>query len=240
VLLFDFTVSSASEVTLRSYSYAGGTNAQGQMIQGGGFDPILALFDAAGVFIADNDDGGPTNVPTDPSTGAAFDVFFKSVLQPGSYKVAVTAFPNFAVRPNLSNGFSGGGTLGGRSPGFAFDVLGASAASGPGQNNPPPPSPAPTVIAFGRRLNADGTFVSGPRFFEQLGFNSSSAAANFASGSSFNNLAVGQAVPVPPATPPPPPPPPAPPPVALAPVSGAEVVVGPIAAATSRRGSGRW
>jgi hypothetical protein len=75
VLFFDFSVTSPSDVTLRSYSYAGGTNAQGQTIQSGGFDPILALFDAAGALIGQNDDGDNGNVPIDPLTGVAFDVF---------------------------------------------------------------------------------------------------------------------------------------------------------------------
>lgn len=44
VLLFNFNVGSTSQVTLRTYSYAGGTNAAGTVIANGGFDPILALF----------------------------------------------------------------------------------------------------------------------------------------------------------------------------------------------------
>jgi hypothetical protein len=229
VLFFDFTVASPSEVTLRSYSYAGGTNARGETIPRGGFDPILALFDAAGALIGQNDDGGSTNVPTDPSTGLAYDVFLRSTLQPGNYKVAVSAFPNFARGPNLSDGFSGSGSLGSRTANFAFDVLGASAATGPGQNNPPapppPPATSPLTIAFGRRINPDGTIISGAQFFAALGFNSSDTSANFAPGSIFNGLSIGQPVPIPPAPPPVPTPP--------RPISGSEVIVGPIAAASS-------
>ncbi|HEX8400100.1 MAG TPA: DVUA0089 family protein, partial [Allosphingosinicella sp.] len=220
VLFFDFTVTSASDVTLRSYSYAGGTNAQGQVIAGGNFDPILALFNSAGVLIDDNDDGGTANVPTDPATGAAFDVFLRANLQPGSYKVAVSAFSNFAIGPNLSNGFENDGDFNGRGRNFAFDVLGANSASGPGQA-PSQPTTAPTVIAFGRQVNADGSVVSGSRFFEQLGFNNAAANDAFAAGSSFNNLTIGQAVPA----------------SAPSPVSGAEVILGPITAAASAAAS---
>lgn len=39
---FTFTVSSTSSVSLRSWSYAGGMNANGDTIARGGFDPILA------------------------------------------------------------------------------------------------------------------------------------------------------------------------------------------------------
>ena len=43
----------------------------------GGFDPILALFNAAGVLIDQNDDGG-SNVPADPNTGSHYDTFLQS------------------------------------------------------------------------------------------------------------------------------------------------------------------
>src|SRR5688572_11867502 len=62
-LLFNFDVGVASTVTLRTYSYAGGTNAAGQVIPGGGFDPILALFNSSGLLINQNDDGGCSAVP---------------------------------------------------------------------------------------------------------------------------------------------------------------------------------
>src|SRR5271167_5225019 len=60
--LFQFTAPSAS-VTLRTWSYAGGTNAAGNVIAAGGFDTVLSLFDATGglmassPLIANNDDG---------------------------------------------------------------------------------------------------------------------------------------------------------------------------------------
>src|SRR5271166_7001129 len=74
--LFQFTAPSAS-VTLRTWSYAGGTNAAGHLISPGGFDPVLSLFDATGGLMssspltASNDDGA--GVGTDLSTGNAFD-----------------------------------------------------------------------------------------------------------------------------------------------------------------------
>ena len=55
---FNFTVGLPSSVTLRTWSYAGGTNADGAVIVRGGFDPILALFDSTGALIDQNDDGG--------------------------------------------------------------------------------------------------------------------------------------------------------------------------------------
>lgn len=135
VLLFNFTVGASSTVTLRAWSYAGGVNAAGASIARGGFDTILALFDSTGALINQNDDGG-SNVPADSVTGAHYDTFLQSVLSPGTYTVSVADYANFAVGPNLSNGFTNGAL----SPGFidatgnqrdnhwAFDVLNVNAA----------------------------------------------------------------------------------------------------------------
>ncbi len=60
VALFDFTANGASTVTLRTYSYAGGTQADGTPIAAGGFDPILTHFDGTGLLI---DASTETTVP---------------------------------------------------------------------------------------------------------------------------------------------------------------------------------
>jgi hypothetical protein len=103
VQLFNFSVGAPSNVTLRTWSYAGGTNAAGNVIARGGFDPILALFNGSGVFISQNDDGG-SNVPADV-TGAHYDTFLTSALAAGNYTVAVMQYDNFANGPLLANGF---------------------------------------------------------------------------------------------------------------------------------------
>jgi hypothetical protein len=56
---FNFTVAeAAADVTLRTWSYAGGTNAQKTVIERGGFDPIVSLFNGStGAQISQNDDG---------------------------------------------------------------------------------------------------------------------------------------------------------------------------------------
>ncbi len=70
--LFQFTAPSAL-VTLETWSYAGGTNANGAVIPAGGFDPHISLFDATGGFgassllVASNNDGA--GVATDPYDG---------------------------------------------------------------------------------------------------------------------------------------------------------------------------
>ena len=134
VQLFDFSVDTGSSVTLRSWSYAGGTNSEGVLISDGGFDPILALFDGTGNLIDQNDDG--IGVASDPTTGAAFDTLLTSVLGAGDYTVSVMQFSNFATGPMLSNGFDGSDTTNfvdvtgdTRTSAWAFDILNVNQVS---------------------------------------------------------------------------------------------------------------
>jgi hypothetical protein len=155
VQLFNFTVGATSTVTLRTFSYAGGTNSAGSVIPRGGFDPILALFDSTGALINENDDGG-ANVPADSVTGAHFDTFLQSSLAAGNYTVSVMEFDNFAPGPNLSNGFTFSGppsnftagfggcsapsfcdvTGSARTSNWAFDILNVNSATIPGVPGP--------------------------------------------------------------------------------------------------------
>lgn len=109
VQLFAFGVGAPSIVTFRTWSYAGGVNAAGATIARGGFDPILAVFNSTGVFINQNDDGGGS-VAADSVTGAHYDTYLQANLAAGNYTVSVMEFDNFAIGPNLSNGFSKAGT----------------------------------------------------------------------------------------------------------------------------------
>lgn len=136
VQFFDFTVGAQSSVTLRSWSYAGGTNAAGTVIARGGFDPILALFALpGGARINQNDDGGCGVVAADSVSGACFDTSLTSVLDPGDYRVSVQVFPNFAP-DNLSGTFEGATTFADvsnaldnpRTNQWAFDILNVEAA----------------------------------------------------------------------------------------------------------------
>lgn len=99
-----FTTDGTAPVTLVTWSYAGGTNAAGQAIARGGFDPTVALFDSTGLLVAQNDDGG-ADVPADSVTGATFDSYLAILLAPGDYTVALTVFDNEALGPALANGF---------------------------------------------------------------------------------------------------------------------------------------
>ena len=142
VQLFDFSVGAESIVTLRTLSYAGGTNAAGTVIARGGFDPILALFDHSGFLIDQNDDGG-FRVRGDTITGAHWDSYLRTVLDPGDYTVSIMQYANFARGPFLSNGFQGpytthfrdnAGNL--RDGHWAFDLLNVNAAAAIAANSP--------------------------------------------------------------------------------------------------------
>ncbi|KAB7643928.1 PEPxxWA-CTERM sorting domain-containing protein [Polymorphobacter fuscus] len=137
VQFFDFAVGAPSNVTLRTWSYAGGVNAAGQTIARGGFDPILALFDlSSGVRINENDDGGCGLVAADAVSGQCWDTFLTSSLGAGNYRVSVQVYPNFAP-DNLSGTFAGATTFDDvsgtpnnpRSNQWAFDILGVESAS---------------------------------------------------------------------------------------------------------------
>lgn len=108
--IFQFTAPSSS-VTLLTWGYAGGTNANGQVIPAGGFDPVLSLFDASGGLIsssplvATNNDGA--SVAIDPSTGNGFDSFLNLTTLAGStYILVLSQSDNLANGPDYGGGFS--------------------------------------------------------------------------------------------------------------------------------------
>jgi hypothetical protein len=109
--LFQFTAPS-NNVTLVTWSYAGGINANSQVIPKGGFDPVLSLFDATGgllstsLLIATNNDGA--GVATDPSTGNAFDSLLNlTTLAAGNtYVLVLSQSDNLANGPDYGAGFS--------------------------------------------------------------------------------------------------------------------------------------
>lgn len=102
---FTLHVTATSTVIIRTWSYAGGTNAAGQVIPRGGFDPYISVFDSAGNLISENDDGTGF-VATNPVTGAAFDSYLSLVLTPGTYTVVLTQSGNVPVSLMLSDGFT--------------------------------------------------------------------------------------------------------------------------------------
>jgi hypothetical protein len=153
VQLFSFTVGAQSTVGLRSWSYAGGTNAAGQVIARGGFDPILALFDSTGKRVGEQDDAGCPTVAADAVTHECWDTYFTTVLAAGTYTASVQQFNNFSLGNNLADGFRYDGVANEnfrsgfvdadgnkRNALWAFDVLNVNAASTPPSNNVPEPA----------------------------------------------------------------------------------------------------
>jgi hypothetical protein len=164
VQLFNFTIANSSNVILKTLSWAGGVNAEGDAIAAGGFDPILAVFGPDGTKINDNDDGNSSQVPQ--NSGEFFDTYLElGSLAAGTYTVAVTQFDNFAGS-TLASAFSRAGqgnftgavfgcttqvllcAVGGlpRDSHWAFDILGVDVASNPtgnGNGNPPPVGDVP-------------------------------------------------------------------------------------------------
>jgi hypothetical protein len=124
VQLFGFTVGATSDVTLLTYSYAGGTNAAGAVIPAGGFDPILSLFDSSDSLIDSNDDGFFPNVGIDPITGLPLDTYLRRSLDAGDYTVAVSQYDNEALGPTLADGFFQ------TAADFTTTILGGTCASG--------------------------------------------------------------------------------------------------------------
>ncbi len=135
VQLFTFVVGEASTVTLRSWSYAGGTNAAGMNIAAGGFDPILGLFNADGVLLDEQDDAGCGLVAADPTNGRCYDTNFTIELAAGTYTASIQQFDNFS-RGTLADGFDRDGEanrdfrggFSGRTSFWAFDVLNVDSA----------------------------------------------------------------------------------------------------------------
>jgi len=117
-----------------------------------------------GPLIDDNDDGDFPDVGIDPVTGDEFDSFLQLVLAPGDYTVVLTQYDNFAIGPNLSNGFEETGALffmaiegcsngqfcddfgRNRTNAWDFDVLNVNSASTPGGPAVPELS---TILLFG-------------------------------------------------------------------------------------------
>jgi hypothetical protein len=119
VLLYSFTLSAASSLTIQSYGYGGsssapgGTNAAGSVIPAGGFDTYFSLFDGTGptaTFLTSNDDG--LCPPGTPSPACHDSTLALNPLAAGSYTLAVSVFDNFSFAENFGTGTLGDGFIG--------------------------------------------------------------------------------------------------------------------------------
>lgn len=123
--VFSQAINVASTQTYNFFttSYAGGLNLNGSVSLPGGFDPVLTLFsNATGQVIAFGGGSGTAEGPSgvDPVTGLSEDANFSSTLNPGTYSLFLTQFPNVA-NGSLSDGFLFAG-----SSNFTGDLCGVS------------------------------------------------------------------------------------------------------------------
>lgn len=129
---FTFTLAHPTTgVALRTWSYAGGTNAAGQAIPAGGFEPYLNLYMADGTGMNPGWSGPCTSPLTgnpvadllpDPTSGVCSDVYYPTTRSfpagtwmPGTYTVVLSSFANPGIG-NLSDGFFANVVLGLPSP----------------------------------------------------------------------------------------------------------------------------
>ncbi len=141
VQMFTFTLLNPTPgVTLRTWSYAGGTDAAGQAIASGGFETYLNLYFADGTQMNPGQ-SGPCVAPQspDPITGVCGDVYYPTTLSfpggvwdAGTYIVVLSTFANPGIG-NLADGFFANQVLGLPNPSNFTCQVGA-----PGyQGNPP-------------------------------------------------------------------------------------------------------
>jgi hypothetical protein len=104
----------SSLVTIHTFGYAGGTNANGQLIAQGGFDPVLSLFDSTGgltltsPLVAFTDTSAFCPNGPDPSTGSCFDeeLVLTTLLPGNSYTLVLTQSNNYPNGGFFGDGFS--------------------------------------------------------------------------------------------------------------------------------------
>lgn len=102
-----FNTATAQDYTIYTTSYGGGTNADGTHANAGGFVPVVTLFSSTtGNVLGFGGGDGMCHGSSaaDPMTGLCEDAYFTGTVDPGSYTLVLTEFPNVA-NGNLSDGF---------------------------------------------------------------------------------------------------------------------------------------
>jgi hypothetical protein len=103
---FNFTLASGATVTLRTWSYAGGTNQASMVIPEGGFDPWLSLFDSLGNEKQSVDNGTCGQVGMDSVTLSCFDSYISVALGAGTYTLILSQSDNQPNDTLLADGFT--------------------------------------------------------------------------------------------------------------------------------------
>jgi hypothetical protein len=160
---FTFTIANPGIVTMQTWSFAGGTNANATVIPVGGFAPVLALFDSTQTIVGNFDQGGvaPNNCgprhQDPPGTGACLDAFLSDSLGAGTYTLVLSQQDNIPLgqtladgyqhdgEPNFANGFNDFGLQ--RNSAWAVDIVSVDSASPIGTTATPEPSTALVLFA---------------------------------------------------------------------------------------------
>ncbi len=114
----NFTLASASTVTIQSFGYGGGVNGLGTVIPQGGFATDVAIFSATGskLLIDEDTTGGTAPGACSPrainsTTGLCLDGFLSLPnLAAGNYIVTLTEQGNPANGPGFGDGFAQSGS----------------------------------------------------------------------------------------------------------------------------------
>ena len=102
---FNFVISAPGTVTLQSWSYTGGVDPLSNVIPGGGFGPVLSLFDSLGNLLGFDRGGVVGEIPpndcgtggrsVDIVSGQCLDAYLQSPLgSAGTYTVVITKQDN--------------------------------------------------------------------------------------------------------------------------------------------------
>ncbi len=154
-----FSLAAATGITVRTWSFAGGTDAAGDVISAGGFAPVVSVFDSSGSLLQWDDGGtarnncGPRNI--DPVSGFCLDAYINGLYNPGTYTVVLTEYDNLPNGPTLANGFSeeGNGNFTGGpfflNAGSGYQRNGNWELDVPGTPVPEPAQAAPLALLLG-------------------------------------------------------------------------------------------
>ena len=145
-----FDVTATSTVNLTSLGYAGGVNAAGTLIDDGGFDSQLFVFDSNGTLVASDDDSSSV---TSVSSGRSWDALLSLTLAIDSYVAVLTQYNSDFISGDI---FTGNWTTAGvfdfvdvsgsaRDSSYAFDISGDYITNVVGSDTN---VPAPTTFAF--------------------------------------------------------------------------------------------
>jgi hypothetical protein len=95
VVLESFTLTSASDVTIYTTSYGGGTNLDGTTSAAGGFQPNITLYNSTGFVIENQSPSFSPVANPDPSNGLTLDGYLKDTdAAAGTYYVTLTDWQN--------------------------------------------------------------------------------------------------------------------------------------------------